>query len=121
MAVRKRKVTRRNYRDFYKEALKVDFGAEMHIHHIDGNRDNNTLGNLVALPKELHQRYHFFKNGIHSFKGYFNLGSISSYELNDIINFFICYKECMKWINERDYRAFEVGASERPDMIVTKE
>lgn len=28
------------------------------IHHIDGNRINDVITNLVALPKPLHSKYH---------------------------------------------------------------
>ena len=46
MAVRKRKVTRRNYRDFYKKTLMVDFGSDIAIHHINENKTDNRACNL---------------------------------------------------------------------------
>ena len=30
----------------------------MEIHHLDFNRDDNDISNLLLLPKELHQRFH---------------------------------------------------------------
>jgi len=34
------------------------------IHHIDGNRNNNLIDNLVCLPVKLHSDYHkYFMNG----------------------------------------------------------
>lgn len=56
------KVTNRNYRQYYKEYYGIDFGSEFSIHHLDGNRDNNDIKNLILLPKELHNRLHFTNN-----------------------------------------------------------
>ena len=47
-----------DYRQFYREYYGIDFGPEMAVHHIDFDRDNNAIENLLLLPVELHQRYH---------------------------------------------------------------
>lgn len=47
-----------SYRKFYKHYYQIDFASEIEIHHIDFNRNNNSISNLVALPKELHNKYH---------------------------------------------------------------
>ena len=45
------------YRNIYTEINgKIDFDKE--IHHIDGNRKNNKIKNLVSIPIELHKKYH---------------------------------------------------------------
>lgn len=31
------------------------------IHHIDGNRNNNDISNLLMIPKKLHAKYHMMK------------------------------------------------------------
>lgn len=46
-----------NYRKKYKRKYgELRLGFE--IHHIDGDRDNNDIENLVEIPPELHSRYH---------------------------------------------------------------
>jgi len=47
-----------NYRKFYQEELGIILDKSYHVHHIDGNRQNNDIVNLVALPKKLHLKYH---------------------------------------------------------------
>ena len=47
-----------NYRQYYKEYYNIDFGKEYAIHHIDQNRDNNNIHNLILLPRTLHSRFH---------------------------------------------------------------
>lgn len=46
---------RKNYADYY--GIKWD-SKLFEIHHIDRNRENNNLLNLVLLPKKLHKEYH---------------------------------------------------------------
>lgn len=48
----------KNYRKIYEEALGIKIPEGHEIHHIDFDRNNNTIKNLISLPKELHQRYH---------------------------------------------------------------
>lgn len=40
-----------NYRKYYKDYYGIDFGKEFDIHHIDINRENNEINNLILLPK----------------------------------------------------------------------
>ena len=47
-----------NYRKYYREKLEVNLDSSFVVHHIDGNRQNNDILNLVALPKRLHLKYH---------------------------------------------------------------
>lgn len=46
-----------DYRKIYIEKF-GEIPQEFEIHHIDLNRENNLLNNLVAIPKELHKEYH---------------------------------------------------------------
>jgi hypothetical protein len=49
-----------NYRKFYIDSLNITEDiSEYDIHHIDMNRGNNLLTNLLLLPKKLHHSYHF--------------------------------------------------------------
>lgn len=66
-----------NYRTFFKNYYHLSLDKNIHVHHIDHNRENNSIENLVAIPSELHQKYHAFMNeaewvieylgGFHSF------------------------------------------------------
>ena len=47
-----------NYRKFYEEKLGITLEKGYDVHHIDSNRGNNDIINLVAIPKKLHIKYH---------------------------------------------------------------
>lgn len=38
--------------------LKRNITDSEHVHHVDGNTDNNSIDNLVVLKKEQHERLH---------------------------------------------------------------
>jgi hypothetical protein len=46
------------YRGFYELHTKLKIPENFIIHHIDFNRQNNTLINLVCVPNKLHIQYH---------------------------------------------------------------
>lgn len=56
------KVIKNNYRQFYKEYYRVEFSDKFDIHHIDMNRDNNMIQNLILLPRIVHSNYHTLEN-----------------------------------------------------------
>ena len=44
-----------NYRKFYAEYYGIKWDPKkFQVHHIDGDRSNNSIENLVLLPTELH-------------------------------------------------------------------
>lgn len=47
-----------DYRQLYKDHYHIDFGSDMVVHHIDFDRSNNSIGNLMLLPNDVHARYH---------------------------------------------------------------
>lgn len=47
-----------DYRQYYKDYYNIDFGSEYEVHHIDFDRSNNDINNLLLLPKPLHAKYH---------------------------------------------------------------
>ncbi len=47
-----------NFRKLYCDALNVELPTEFEVHHIDMNRENNVIQNLVAIPVKLHRHYH---------------------------------------------------------------
>lgn len=97
----------KKYRTFYSTATGIVVPKDFEVHHIDFNRENNDINNLVALPKKLHNQYHFFMpqtNTIslklcHDFNGSY----ANNYNINQLISFLITYRECLKWINFRNY------------------
>jgi len=47
-----------NYRKKYLEYFGLKDDTNFQVHHIDLDRNNNSLNNLVLLPKELHRNIH---------------------------------------------------------------
>lgn len=47
-----------NYREKYKAYYGIDFDENFDVHHIDLDRGNNDIDNLILLPKFLHEQYH---------------------------------------------------------------
>lgn len=54
------------YREDFKRHYGIKFGKEYDVHHIDLNHNNNSIENLMVLPKKLHNKYHFLFNSVHS-------------------------------------------------------
>lgn len=50
-----------NYRKFYEKEMEIELPEDWDVHHVDGNRANNSIENLIAIPKKLHQNYHTIK------------------------------------------------------------
>lgn len=46
------------YRRKFKEYYGIDFGRDYEVHHIDCNHENDSIENLMLLPKKLHRKYH---------------------------------------------------------------
>lgn len=49
----------KDYRRKFKRYYGIDFSTEYVVHHIDFDRSNNDMSNLMLLPRKLHSRYHF--------------------------------------------------------------
>lgn len=56
----------KDYRKKYKRYYGIDFGDDFAIHHMDFDRSNNDIANLLLLPADLHQRYHFYIKAIYA-------------------------------------------------------
>lgn len=100
-----------DYRSFYQDKLKIDLTG-LDIHHIDEDRSNNDILNLVALPSGLHKKFHFHKRGYENIldKMKTSLFELTEYEVNNMIELLNCYKECSEWIYKRDIRLMELYA-----------
>lgn len=97
----------KGYRTKYKRYYGIDFGSEYAVHHIDGNRENNDISNLVLLPSKLHSKYHFQKTVIEAtplptrISG--NGLNVQSYYLACLEEFLETIAECNKWYDYKMY------------------
>ena len=49
----------KNYKKIYEDYFGIKWDPkQFEIHHLDMNRENNNISNLVLLPKKLHKEYH---------------------------------------------------------------
>ena len=100
-----------NYRLFYQnqtgQLLKKDFV----VHHIDFDRNNNDIMNLVMLPKTLHQKYHNLLQKIDSqwkcgkiiLYTIISVGSPNVYmKVEDLIELYQILEECNYWLELRN-------------------
>lgn len=51
-----------DYLNIYEQKTGIKIPKGNHIHHIDHNRSNNEINNLVSIPKQLHIKYHRVKH-----------------------------------------------------------
>jgi len=51
-----------DYRKFYCDILQVEISKNAVVHHIDHDRNNNDIENLVAIPEHIHQIFHGHAN-----------------------------------------------------------
>lgn len=99
-----------DYVKFYKQELGISFsGKKYDIHHIDQNRDNNSLDNLLLLPKRLHHQYHY---GLGRDKSsLFDWDPVSAihgnrsnyYILFELDKLLEIYNECCIWADYKEY------------------
>lgn len=66
-----------NYIKYYKKKLNLpNYNTKLwHIHHIDMDRNNNDIENLVCIPKKLHEKLH---------ASYSNVSELSKEKILDI-------------------------------------
>ncbi len=107
-----------NYRKIYEQETGFPIPEGWDVHHIDGDRANNNILNLVALPSELHQQYHnVAKNECY----YSNSGMKPEEEqmtdseggrfydeaINELIKFQEVHRQCRKYVDVRNYQIGE--------------
>lgn len=52
-------MARTDYRKVYEQFYNIKWDRKLYeIHHIDHNRENNDIKNLILLPRELHRKLH---------------------------------------------------------------
>lgn len=64
-------LTQYTYRKIKKEYCELCHSINnLCVHHIDHNRLNNTLDNLITVCKSCHQKYHIIRDDFGRFKSY---------------------------------------------------
>ena len=97
-----------NYRKYYEEFTNTKLNPDFDVHHIDGDKDNNDISNLVALPKNIHSEYHRLKNIELNLNT--DLKSIldnghkhNEFALSQAFHFVKIHSECNKWMDYKMY------------------
>lgn len=97
-----------SYRKKYERVTNRKLPGGYDIHHIDGNRKNNDIYNLLALPAGIHRKYHKIKND--SRRGYsemvddlyYSEAIIHCFE-DWIVSYIEIQREVMLYLQYRDY------------------
>lgn len=99
-----------NYRKIYETECNIKLPKGFVIHHIDFDRNNNSIDNLVALPEELHREYHIAVSQVRlidieillssTFKGG---NGLNYYSFEVFLRFKTVWEECNKWLDYRDF------------------
>ena len=103
----------KDYRKKYKRYYGIDFSSDYAIHHLDFDRSNNDISNLLLLPKKLHAKYHFYLSCIRHESGesgpvFLLDGRISStnyqrWRVSLLEDFTEALVECAKWYDYKCY------------------
>lgn len=94
-----------DYRKKYKKHFNIEFGKEYAIHHIDFDRGNNDINNLLLLPRGLHTKYHASLTTCagkdHKISGY--IGDLEPHQITAIKTLAEALKEIKKWEKWKKY------------------
>lgn len=104
-----------HYRKKIEQAYNIKLNSDFVVHHIDFNRNNNELDNLMILPKKLHQQYHFItgcltKNkSLETYEKKIDIRITSNYYMSNRYQFYLLkkfyeiFQECSKWLDYKYY------------------
>ena len=104
------------YRKLYCDHYGMDDpGPDYDIHHIDFDRTNNDIDNLIMLPKSLHHKYHWCLNHFNSdtnktqvvFDAKIELQG-NRYDVNALLHLAEALKEINDWIIIKNNADFEL-------------
>jgi len=108
-----------NYRQIYNKHYGIKIPKWYDIHHLDLNRSNNEIRNLLLIPKGLHARYHFLINttescGKNKLEKTFYAEIIGNalngnlYNLQNAQNLIETIIECNRWYDYKKYLDGEI-------------
>lgn len=119
---RKRKNT--NYRRYYSEYYGVQFDDSYAIHHIDFDRTNNNIDNLILLPKALHSKYHWYVSALGGAGSGFIDGdmrmSIGAHKFEDLRGLADTFEEVLDWIRVKHQMEMMKYSGLRWDDVVRR-
>jgi len=102
-----------NYVKFYKKQTNHEYDSKkFSVHHIDGNRENNSIDNLVMLPQRLHNKYHFLKRSLDDSAVQLATKIVSvsdrgchynDYAMDLMKKFVECWGKCCMWADYKNY------------------
>lgn len=121
-----------DYRELYEKHYGITIPLGYEIHHIDFNRENNNIENLLLLPKDLHKKLHKVRNtscvnldGFFDFQGicaqrpmdYERRCIMAALDVYDELQIWSCRKNCEDLKRNRlthstgyyDYSIFRIG------------
>ena len=106
----------KDYRKIYQNECNIIIPKGYEIHHIDFNRENNEIMNLVMLPKKLHSEYHRTLLELQNSRYEIIIKVQSVIDSGNLINEYIAtnqhelenkfikiWYECQKYVDYRNY------------------
>jgi hypothetical protein len=104
-----RKDTIERYKQYYSKHFFVDIDNDkFHVHHIDFDRENNDMGNLLVLPAALHRRYHAVLAEIDKNEAYVPYAICTNRVTSESFNYaLLCeymevYAKCEEWMGRKE-------------------
>ena len=107
----------KSYREKYKQHYGIEFRKDFVVHHIDEDRGNNDISNLILIPRDLHSKYHHCKTMIEiqtkegfNYKLTYSASCVRSLQFSYFDELREVLKELQKWIDYK-FRADSGGDS----------
>lgn len=98
----------KRYKKLYEKETGKEVPVGFEVHHIDEDKSNNDILNLVAIPKKLHKEYHRWNYADMQItmtgpKSCFERGrGHNLYIMRDLVTFVNVVEEINLWIDFRD-------------------
>ena len=87
---------KRNYVKYYEDYYGIKIPDGFVVHHINRNRENNNIDNLIMLPNILHAKYHSYINLLSTDNILLDMHSLQKTDV--IKNLAKTIEECREWI-----------------------
>lgn len=107
-----------DYRKLFEDTYNIIVPNGFDVHHIDCDHDNNSIDNLMILPKELHEAYHAKRNLYQAWCNFSeDIGGthIVSNEVSRtnevrtaLLDFLLVLRDCAEWADYMKYLKDEV-------------
>lgn len=99
-----------DYRKLYEAHYGIKILPGFEIHHIDQNRNNNNIKNLLLLPKRLHSQLHWVNNTLFAyfdnskkFLQIMNNAHHCNYLSSTVEMWRVLCEEMPQWIRRKEY------------------